>query len=136
MDTIKSTNEERIKNLLATFPRDRTMAEFVFEVLKDQLVEIYLGDSYEQINTDQISTYVPAVFCGRVLGAFKECLMIDCAYIKGNSITFGNVIMINERGIRAINLVDREGTVGDLFLKSKSTIGLLEAFEQFKRNSK
>ena len=29
----------------------------------------------------QVSTSYPAVFCGKVVAAYRECLIINCAYV-------------------------------------------------------
>ena len=52
----------------------KTFAEFLAELFKDKFIEVYVGDAYEDVSTEQISTTYPAVFCGKVVAAYRECL--------------------------------------------------------------
>jgi hypothetical protein len=121
--------ESEIKNLVAQFKStDNTFAEFIAELFKDKLIEIYLGDSYEEVSTEQISTSYPAVFCGKVISAYKECLIIDSTYINNTGkLSFGNIVFINERSIRALSLIDGNGILEDMFLRSKESIKIKQA---------
>ena len=84
----------------------KTFAEFLSELFKDKFIEIYLGDSYEDINVEQISTSYPAVLCGKVISAYRECLIINGAFVnKHNKMQLGNLVFINERAIRALKEV-------------------------------
>lgn len=107
----------------------KTFAEFLAEALKDKLVEIYLGDSYEEVSTEQISTAYPAVFCGKIVGAYRECLMINTVYVdRGRQIKQGHILFINERAIRALNEIDGQGILEDMFMRSKESLDLLKLF--------
>lgn len=118
--------ENEIKNLVQDFSntsRHKTFAEFIAQIFEGKFVEIYLGDSYEEISTEQISTAYPAVFCGKVIAAFKECLIINSMYADevSKSPKLGNMLFINERAIRALTEIDGEGVIEDIFLNSKDT---------------
>lgn len=108
--------------------RQKTFAEFLAVVFKDKFIEIYLGDAYEEISTEQISTSYPAVFCGKVVGAYRECLIISSAYTYNKNTMLGNLMFINERAIRALNEVDGKGVLEDMFLKSRETLGIKATF--------
>jgi hypothetical protein len=120
------SSKEEIKDLIEKFnsnERQKTFAEFIAVLLKDKMVEIYMGDSYEEVSVEQISMSYPAVFCGKIVGAFKECLVLDSYYVSVNKNKVkeqlpGNLVFINERGIRALTEIDGQGTVNDLFTKS------------------
>ncbi len=117
--------EQEILQHIAEMNKDRskTLAEFIATVFKDKLIEIYLGDSYEEISVEQISTSYPAVFCGKVVGAYKECLVISAAYAGiDKAIKFGNLMFISERAIRALNEIDGNGVMEDMFLRSKESL--------------
>lgn len=123
--------ENDVKNLVQEFNKDRgkTFAEFIATLYKDKFIEIYMGDSYEEVSTEQISTNYPAVFCGKVVSAFKECLIINCVFInKHKKLEIGNLMFINERGIRALNEIDGNGIMEDMFLRSKESLEIKEAF--------
>lgn len=98
----------------------KTFAEFISDLFKGEFVEVYLGDSYEDVSTEQVTTSYPAIFCGKVVGAYKECLVLDTCYldIKTKDAKMGNLVFINERGIRALNQVNNDGTLQDMFLRS------------------
>jgi len=106
----------------------KTFAEFLAELFKDKFIEVYLGDSYEEISTEQISTSYPAILCGKVVGAYRECLVINGAYIKHRQIKLGNMLFINERAIRALKEVDDNGILEDMLLRSKESLEVKAAF--------
>jgi len=110
--------------------RSKTFAEFIATLYKDKFVEIYLGDAYEEVSTEQISTAYPAVFCGKVIAAYRECLVISAAYVKDKKIQIGNMMFINERAIRALNEVDGNGTLDEMFLRSKESLAVRDTFDK------
>lgn len=106
----------------------KTFAEFIANLFKDQNIEIYLGDSYEQVSTEQVSENIPAVFCGKVVGAYRECLILNCLYeVKTKRSTYeqlGHLLFVNERSIRALNPIGVSGMLGDMFMKSRQGLKL------------
>lgn len=99
--------------------RSNTFAEFIGELLKNKYVEIYMGDSYEEIKMEQTSMCYAAVFCGKIIGAFKECLILNSFQpVNKGEKALGNLIFVNERAIRALKEIDGNGTINDLFIKS------------------
>lgn len=122
--------EQKALDLIDEFNKNRTFtfAEYIAGLFKDQFVEIYVGDCYEDIKFEQHSTQYPAVFCGKVVGAFKECLIISSAYVDGKEVRLGKLMFISERAIRTLSPVDGKGTVQDLFLRSKDTLDVLKRF--------
>jgi len=107
----------------------RTLAEFIAELYKGKFLEIYVGDSYEEISVDQVSTSYPAVFCGKVVTAYREALVINCVFTnQANKLQLGNIVCISERAIRALNEVDGKGTLEDMLLRSKETLAIKEMF--------
>lgn len=107
----------------------KTLAEFIAELFKDKFIEIYLGDSYEEVSMEQISVSYPAVLCGKVVTAYKECLVINAAFInKEKKLQLGNHLFINERAIRFINEVDGKGILEDMMLRSKETLDIGSMF--------
>ncbi len=123
-----NNTERKTLDLIGEFDRSKTFAEFVAELFKDQFIEIYVGDCYENVEYEQHSTQYPAVFCGKVVGAFKECLIISAAYVKGKDVQLGKLMFISERAIRTLSPVDGKGTVQDLFLRSKDTLDVMNRF--------
>lgn len=124
-------SEERVKALVAEFNehhRSKTFAEFLAALFQDKYIEIYLGDSYEEVSTEQISTSYPAVFCGKVITAFKECLVLNSVYVDkvSKKIKLGNLLIINERAIRGLTAIDGSGIMEDMFLRSKESLVIKE----------
>lgn len=116
----------------------KTFAEFLAEIFKNKFIEVYVGDTYEDVSTEQISTAYPAVFCGKLVAAYRECLVINCAYVNQNKhLQLGNIVFVNERAIRALNEVDGNGTMEDMMLRSKETLDVKQMIEhpndKFKR---
>jgi hypothetical protein len=124
--------ESTVQQLSAELNKSgKTFAEFLAELFKDKFVEIYLGDAYETISTEQISTDYAAVFCGKVVGAYKECLIISAAYIDINQkMRLGKLVFISERAIRALSPVGESGIMQDLFMKSNEVASLYRALRK------
>lgn len=121
---------KEIDSLITEANKDRgkSFAEFLSILFKDKLIEIYLGDAYESLSTEQSSTDYPAIFCGKIIGAFKECLILDCPSIsKSKKLSFGKVIVVNERAIRALSEVtDIDSTLENMLLRGPGAVRMLE----------
>jgi hypothetical protein len=122
--------EEEIRSTIERIKGSgKTFAEFLAEMFKDRYLEIYLGDSYEEVSVDQVSTSYPAVFCGKVVAAYRECLIINAAYIDPQrKLKLGNLMFINERAIRALNEIDGNGILQDMLLRSKESLDIKRVF--------
>jgi hypothetical protein len=117
-------SELHVKDLVKEFNehhRSKTFAEFIAVLFEGKFIEVYLGDSYEEVSTEQISTSYPAVFCGKVVAAFKECLVLNSVYADkvSKKMKMGNMVLINERAIRGLTEIDGSGIMEDMFLRSK-----------------
>lgn len=109
----------------------KTLAEFLGELFKDKFVEIYVGDSYEEVSVEQISTAYPAVFCGKIVAAYRECLVISAAYIDLNKkVRVGKLMFISERAIRALSPVENNGGLEDMFLRSREAQEIAKSFQK------
>lgn len=124
--------ESKLHELISGFNqagRTATFAEFLAVAFKDKFIEIYLGDSYEEVSLEQTSMSYPAVFCGKVVAAYRECLIISSVFInKKKEMELGNLMFINERAIRALNEIDDNGIMEDMFLRSKESLEIKEKF--------
>lgn len=122
--------ENEIKELVVSSKGSgKTLAEFLADLYKDKFLEIYVGDSYEEVSVDQVSTSYPAVFCGKLVAAYRECLVLNCVFTnRANKLQLGNMVCISERAIRALNEVDGNGTLEDMLLRSKETLLIKELF--------
>lgn len=120
LDMVQECNKDRVK----------TFAEFIALTFKDKFIEIYLGDSYEEVSTEQISTAYPAVFCGKVITAYRECLVLSAAYIdrRTKKMELGNMVFLSERAIRGLNEIDGNGIIEDIFLRSRESLDIKQNF--------
>jgi hypothetical protein len=125
-------SEQSVLDLIQECNKDRskTLAEFIATLFKDKYIEIYLGDSYEEVSTEQISTSYPAVFCGKVIGAYRECLVISSVFVSNTSKKpqLGNLLFLSERAIRGLNEIDGNGTMEDMFLRSSDSGTIKDLF--------
>ena len=123
-------SETEIKELvIQSKGSGKSFAEFIAELFKDKFIEVYVGDSYEEVSTEQISVSYPAVLCGKVIAAYRECLVMNCAFVnKANHIQLGNFLFISERAIKCFNEIDGNGTLEDMLLRSKESLDVKAAF--------
>jgi len=103
--------------------KKRTFAELMAKVWAGKIIEIYIGDTYEDIKFEDSTQKYPAVLIGKVITAYAECLILDCAYVEPGSkdIKFGNIVCLNERSVRTITEVDEKGILKDTFLNSRDS---------------
>lgn len=101
--------------------KDMTFAELIAKVYKGRVVEIYVGDTFEDVKYDDSTQKYAAVVVGKVVAAYAECIVLNCAYMDQTtkSMQFGNIVCLNERGIRTITEVDDNGILKDTFLSSR-----------------
>jgi len=119
-DTIQECNKDRVK----------TFAEFIATIFTGKFIELYLGDTYEDVSTEQVSTAYPAVFCGKVVGAYRECLILNSVFLSPmtKKMQLGNMVFISERAIRGLNEIDGNGMIGDMFLRSSDSLDIKAQF--------
>lgn len=110
MDDIKLLNE------LTT----NTYVESVAELLKNQVVEIYIGESYEAIQLDQSEYNIPAVIICKILGGHKDCLMVQMLHAGNDDKKTLSISYINGWSIKLIKKVDGNNLEAS-FLTSKKT---------------
>lgn len=110
----------------------KTFAEFIANLFKDKVVEIYLGDSYEEVSTEQVSSSYPAVISGKVIGAYRECLIINGGYVDRvtKKIAAGAVLFISERAIRSLREVNGQGVFEDSLLRSRESLEVWGLFNK------
>lgn len=112
------------KDVIAEFKKDNkkhSFAELIAKVWGDKIIEIYIGDTYEDLRFDEYTQKCPAVVIGKVIEAYGECLVLNCAYVDqvSQKVKFGNIVCLNERSVRTITEVDDSGVLRDTFLNSR-----------------
>lgn len=102
--------------------KKHTFAELIATVWKDRIIEIYIGDTYEDIKYDDSTQKYVAILVGKVIDAYGECLVLNCAYNDpiSKTLKFGNIVCLNERSVRTITEVDNSGILKDTFLSSRN----------------
>lgn len=111
--------------------KHNSYAEFIATIFKDKYVEIYVGDSYEDVKFEQTSQAYPAVFSGKVVAAYRECLVIDSIYVsKDKKARGGGLIFISERAIRCLSEVTPDYSIQDLMLRSNDTFAIYDAYKK------
>ncbi len=100
-----------------------TLAELICKVYKGRVVEIYVGDTFEDIKYDDSTQKYAAVLVGKVVAAYAECIVLNCAYMDSVSkeARIGNIVCLNERAIRTITEVDDTGILKDTFLSTRDS---------------
>ena len=101
--------------------KDVSFAEIIAEVWGGKIVEVYIGDTYEDLKTEDATCKVPSVCIGKVVAAYAEMLVMNCVYInqRTRQAQFGNIVCLNERSVRTITEVDNSGMLKDTFLNSR-----------------
>jgi len=121
---------KEIKNL-AKEPESfssKTYAEHIAENLKGKLIEIMIGESYEELQLDQLSSNYPAVVVGSVESAMGNVLVLNCVYIENRTLKFGKKIYLNDYSIQYLSELDGKCSLEDLLLRSKDTKQILKAY--------
>lgn len=95
-----------------------TYIETVFEMLQDQMVEVYIGDTYESISYADSGKNNYAVIVGRFIDAKGDCMVLNSVHRKGKILVHGNKIYINGYNIYAIVAMDGHGTIRDAILSA------------------
>ena len=90
--------------------------------LKGKLLEISVGDEYEEIVLSDHVRKVNGVIYGILQDIVEEFLVLDCYYItKEGQLQDGNIIYINTWAIKAFTEVNSQGCLNDVFLSSDHT---------------
>lgn len=119
-------NEFDFKDTIREFKEDgkkHTFAELIHRVWGGKIIEVYIGDTYEDIKYDDSTQKYVAILVGKVIDAYGECLVMNCAYIDQSTKTlkYGNIVCLNERSVRTITEVDETGILKDTFLSSRDS---------------
>lgn len=122
---------EAITDLNKNSNQKLTMAELIAKVWSGRFVEIYIGDTYEDIKLEDTTQKVPAILIGKIITAYAECIVLNCAYkdTRSGEICFGNVVCLNERGIRTITEIDGNGALKDTFMDPKDGPRIVKALQ-------
>jgi len=112
-------------------PVQKTFAEMIGERLNGKLIEVMIGESYEELQLDQMSSNYPAVIIGRVLEGAGNLLLLDCAYIENRAIRFGKKVYLFDYTIQYISECDGKCNLEDLLFRSKDVKQVLKAYNRY-----
>lgn len=112
----------------------KTYAEAIYDDLKDKTVEMLIGESYEELSLDQMTSHYPAVIVGKVVNAIGQTLVLDCLYVRNRKAVFGKRVYINDFCIKLISEVDDKCVLEDLLLRGRDTrsINKMQEKDEFK----
>lgn len=125
--------ENDFKETIQKFRADgqkHSFAELIAEVWGGKVIEVYIGDTYEDIKYDDSTHKYVSVLIGKVIDAYAECLIMNCVYIDqiSKKVKYGNIVCLNERSVRTITEVDETGILKDTFLSSRDGKIVKEVF--------
>lgn len=99
----------------------KTFAEHIFEKLENQLVEVLIGESYEELQLDQLTSNYPAVVVGKIIEAFGNVLVLDCSYYEKKQLKSNKILYINDFTIKCLSPIDGNVSIEELLLRSRNT---------------
>jgi hypothetical protein len=93
----------------------KTYTESLIEVLKDKIVEIYVGQQHEQTTYTDNAVNINSVICGRIVGGSGDCLIVDAYYIDHSDklIKGGNLLYLNGYNIVSVSELNGKGSFRD-----------------------
>ena len=98
--------------------KGKTFSEIAESLYKDKLVEIYCGDSFEEISFDQVSTKKPCVLVGKILKGIGNLLIINV--LSNESDSKSKIICLNEFNISMVTEKDDE-FLHDYFIQTSNS---------------
>lgn len=91
-------------------------------VLKNQLLEICVGDEYEELLTADSTRKVNGVIYGVLKDIVDDFLVLDSYFLtKEGKINSGNIIYINTWAVKMFTKVNANGSLNDVMLSSDHT---------------
>lgn len=92
--------------------------ETILPLLQNKYVEVYIGDTYEELSFSDHSQMVNGVIYGKLLTVIGDFFVLDTFYVdkKDGEVKSGNIIFINSWHIAALSPVDDNGSMADALL--------------------
>ncbi len=89
--------------------------EQVAELLEGKMVEVYIGDQYEEVSFSDNAKSVCSVLCGKLVSGTGELLILDSFFKDRHAkiMKHGNMIYINTYSVVAIVEINGNGTLRD-----------------------
>lgn len=99
----------------------KTFAEHICENLKNEIIEVLIGESYEELQLDQLNANYPAMIVGRVIDAYGDVLVLDCFYYEKKQLKKDKILYLNGFHIKCLSKIDGNVSIEDLLLRSRNT---------------
>lgn len=94
----------------------------LLETLKGELLEISIGDDYEDIVLSDTTRKVNGVIFGILTDIVDDFLIVDSFFInKNGEVQTGNVIYINTWHVKVFTKVKSNGCLNDVLLSTTHT---------------
>ena len=88
--------------------------------LKGKLLELFIGEQAETLNYDDYSVVSNSSTFGRLVDVFDRFVVLECLYLDdNNNIKYGNKVYINAFQIRAMTLLNKQGSLQDIFISNR-----------------
>jgi len=114
------STKNNIKNLIDNFGEigSTSFAAFLAKAFEDKIIELYFGEDFEKINTEQCQTGTPSVICGTILNAVNNFIILDCYSNNNDHLQAGSVVFINMDKVIAIKEFNKNRPLSNIFIKS------------------
>lgn len=90
--------------------------------LKGKLLEISIGDEYEELIMSDHIKKVNGVIYGTLENIIEDFLVINCFFVtKTGVLSDGNIVYLNSWNVKAFTEVNSTGSLNDVFLSSTHT---------------
>jgi hypothetical protein len=90
--------------------------------LQDQLIEICVGDEYEELLTADSTRKVNSVIYGILKDVIDNFFVVDSFYLtKEGKLSSGNILYINSWTVKLITKVKPAGSLNDVMLSAEHT---------------
>lgn len=94
----------------------------VLPLLKNELLEVSVGDEYEELLTSDTVKKINGVIYGVLLNIIDDLMVLDCYYLnKNNQLVSGNIVYINTWAVKMFTKANSEGSLKDVMLSAAHT---------------
>lgn len=93
----------------------------VLDQMRGQYIELYIGETYENIEYEEVSRPQISTIFGKVIECLDRFLVLDCFYVdqRTQEVKDKHIVFINAFQIRTFTSVDGGGSLDDIFLSAK-----------------
>lgn len=101
--------------------------------LKGKIIELYIGDESASYDFEEFSVRQNSSIFGELVEVLDRFIIIKCLFLdRNNQLQFGNKIYINAFQIRAMCVLDGQGSLQDISLNVRDAKKVRELIKSFK----